>query len=97
VGQDYDQASAVATDPSGNVNVSGYFASDSIAFGGDMLLNNTTGFDALFIVKYGPDGSVLRAHGIGGDSNDKAFSARCVPSTRAFILENAASRVVDTS
>ena len=71
VGEEYDQSNAVTTDPSGNVIVVGYFASDSIAFGPITVYNNTPGFDDLFIVKYDPAGTVLWAHSAGGNFDDK--------------------------
>lgn len=74
VGLEYDQASAVACDPYGFVVAVGYFASDSITFGNTTLYNNTPGFDDMFVVKYDAAGTVIWAHGIGGDFDDKAYS-----------------------
>src|SRR5262245_47905782 len=45
-----DDAQALALDPAGNVYLSGSFASDSIAFGGIVLLNSASGSSDLFLV-----------------------------------------------
>ena len=74
VGLEYDQASAVTTDPFGNVIATGYYSSDSISFGGITLHNNTPGFSDLCIVKYDPNGNVLWARSAGGGFDDKGSS-----------------------
>lgn len=94
VGQDYDQCSAVATDPSGNVIATGYFSSDEIAFGSITLINNTPGFSDLFIVKYDPNGDVLWAQGLGGDFDDRGFSVATDASGNILLAGNFASTTI---
>lgn len=74
IGAEYDQSSAVATDASGNVFVTGYFASDNIQLGSITLNNNTIGFDDAFIAKYDSSGNIVWAQSFGGTSDDKGYS-----------------------
>lgn len=55
-----DKATAVATDAAGNVYMTGYFYSSSITFG-TATLTNAGAVGDILIVKYDPDGNVLRA------------------------------------
>lgn len=71
---DHEDLSAVTTDPSGNVYITGYFAGDSIVFGNQSLYNNTPGFDDLFIAKYDASGNLIWAHAYGEGSDDKGTS-----------------------
>jgi hypothetical protein len=54
-----DEALCITTDPSGNAIASGYFASTTLLFGTDTLIN--TGNNSLFVTKYDPNGQVLWA------------------------------------
>lgn len=72
VGDGYDQALAVATDPAGNVIAAGNFTSDSIRFGAITLQNHTPGDDDLYVVKYDAAGNVLWARSAGAALDDKA-------------------------
>lgn len=72
VGNEYDEALAVATDPYGFIVVAGYFGSDSITFGNITLHNNTPGFTDLFLVKYNAAGNVVWARSAGGAFDDQA-------------------------
>jgi hypothetical protein len=63
-GTSYNEASAVATDLSGNVFVAGSFSNSSILFGATTLSN--AGATDLFIVKYDASGTELWANGAGG-------------------------------
>ncbi len=71
-GNEYDEASTVAADVSGGVVVAGYFASDDITFGTVNLINNTIGFDDMYIAKYDEGGNLLWAKRAGGSDDDKA-------------------------
>lgn len=71
-----DQATSVSTDTSGNVLVTGYFFSPSIAFGSDTL-NNPSGPD-MFVVKYDANGNVLWAKSAnGGEAHAVTTDASC--------------------
>lgn len=60
-------ARAVATDPSGNVLVFGYFTSDSAVFGSHTIFHSDIGWADmnLFLAKYDPDGNELWASSVG--------------------------------
>lgn len=62
-GKDNDEGTTLATDPAGNVYLSGFFK-DSVDFnpGPDtFLLTNTSGSGAMFILKLNPDGNFVWA------------------------------------
>ncbi|MEP7264580.1 MAG: SBBP repeat-containing protein [Bacteroidota bacterium] len=84
-GEQYDQSSAVATDASGNVYVTGYFASDSITFGTTKLTNAGSGFDDLFIVSYDASGNLRWAESFGGSDDDKGTSIVVDPAGNIFV------------
>ena len=66
-GSNEDRAYSVTTDISGNVYVTGFFASPTITFGTFTLTN--FGFTTdIFIVKYDSNGSALWAHNVGGST-----------------------------
>jgi hypothetical protein len=67
-----DMARAVATDPSGNVYITGYYT-DPITFGPFLLHNQSIGSD-IFITKYDGSGNVLWAKSIGGTNMDVGHS-----------------------
>ncbi len=63
VGKGNEQANSIATDPTGNVFVTGYFTSDTLIFGADTLTLSGRGLfaKAMFLVKYDALGNVLWA------------------------------------
>jgi len=69
-----ENATAVVTDASGNVYVTGTFSSASVQFGSFTLTNTNVGFTDIFLVKYAPGGNVLWASSAGGSDNDYATS-----------------------
>lgn len=66
-----DKVSGVATDPSGNVFVTGYF--DSIVAFDSIRLMSAGGTD-VFVAKYDIDGVLLWAKQVGGQNDDYATS-----------------------
>lgn len=66
-GMGLDEANGIATDPAGNVYITGEFDSDTIHFGPQFLVNNATGnsYDA-FLVKYDGGGNVIWTNAFGG-------------------------------
>jgi hypothetical protein len=73
-GNQNDQSAAVTTDASGNIYVTGFFASDSIIFGTYTLYNNGVGAQDMFLVKYDISGNVLWARSIGGSADEKSYA-----------------------
>ena len=69
-----DEASTVATDPFGNVYISGYYSSDSIVIGTITLQNAGLSFNDIFVAKYDPTGNLLWAQRFGGSGNDRGTS-----------------------
>jgi len=63
-GSNTDLGTAIATDGSGNIFITGHFNSPSITFGNFTLSNG--GLTDVFIVKYNPDGTVAWAESAGG-------------------------------
>jgi len=73
-----DYAYALATDPSGDVYMTGGFGSPSITFG-STTLTKVACID-FYLVKYGPTGSVLWARGVGGANNEVGYGLALDPS-----------------
>ncbi|HUL43758.1 MAG TPA: SBBP repeat-containing protein [Bacteroidota bacterium] len=70
-----DAGTAVSPDANGNVYAAGNFSSSAITFGSTTLTNaGSVGGCDLFLVKFGPTGSVLWATNAGGISNDYAYA-----------------------
>jgi uncharacterized delta-60 repeat protein len=72
-GDSSERLYGIATDPSGNIIITGYFMSSSITFGNTTL--TSVEYDDIFIVKYDPDGNVLWAkqQDNGGNGEDRAY------------------------
>jgi hypothetical protein len=71
-GVGYDDGRSIATDASGNVFVTGFFESPTLAFDTTVLTN--AGLVNIFIVKYDTAGNVLWAKSAGGTINDIGVS-----------------------
>jgi gliding motility-associated-like protein len=71
-GTDYDIGNSVSADGGGNVFITGYFYSSTIAFGSTGL--TSTGGADIFIAKYDANGNVVWAKGAGGIVDDKGYS-----------------------
>ena len=82
-GNNNDNAYGVATDPSGNVFIAGYFISSTITFGSFSLTN--AGSQDIYLVKYDASGNVLWAKSAGGTGFDDAFSVATDLSGNVFI------------
>lgn len=70
-GTNWDYLSAINTDASGNLYVSGQYQSISMSFGSNTLLNMGT-YDG-FLAKYDVLGNSLWAVNVGGDANDNVM------------------------
>ncbi|MBC7863009.1 MAG: SBBP repeat-containing protein [Bacteroidia bacterium] len=64
----------VATDPSGNVIVTGCFTSPSLTVGTTTLTNSGVNTEELFVIKYDANGNVLWAKSAGGSAIEDARS-----------------------
>ncbi|MEO8148164.1 MAG: T9SS type A sorting domain-containing protein [Bacteroidia bacterium] len=67
-GASYEGGTGISTDATGNVLVTGFFQSDSIAFGTTTLTN--AGAVNFFVVKYDTSGNILWAKSAGGSDYD---------------------------
>jgi hypothetical protein len=76
IGSGDNQGLSVSADITGNVYVTGFFKSPSIAFGGITLINSDPSGNTndIFIVKYSASGTVLWAKSAGGSSYDRGNS-----------------------
>jgi len=70
VGVNFTYGNSTASDPAGNVYVTGHFFGQSIAFGNTTLTNSNTGFADFYIVKYDANGNVLWARSAGGANTE---------------------------
>lgn len=71
-GSNIDAGQSITTDSSGNVYVTGCFASASITFGTTTLINDSVGYADMYVVKYNSFGNVLWAKSTGGINSDYA-------------------------
>ncbi len=71
-GTSSDMSNSIAIDVSGNLYMTGYFYSPTLAFGSYTLTN--AGMYDLFLAKYDDSGNVLWAESAGGTSADEAHS-----------------------
>jgi hypothetical protein len=78
-----DRGYNINTDASGNLNVTGYYNSNSINFG-VATLSNSGGYD-IFIVKYDASGTILWAKGAGSTGDDYSRSAITDASGNVFV------------
>ena len=78
-----DQGRSVATDASGNIFMTGYFAGSTITFGTTTL--TSAGSGDVFIVKYDTNGNVLWAKSAGGNDYDLGNSITTDASGNVFI------------
>lgn len=76
---------SIATDPFGNVIVSGTFNLPNMIFGTDTLLNSDFSHKEIYIVKYDASGNIIWAKSAGGSNDDRPFSICCDPSGNIFI------------
>jgi hypothetical protein len=65
-----DYGSGISTEASGNVYITGRFASPSIAFGSTTLINAHVYESDIFVVKYDAAGNVIWAKSAGGANDD---------------------------
>jgi len=71
-GTSSDLGFSVATDPSGNIYLTGFFGSHTFSIGSFTLLNSG-GYD-IFLAKYDTSGNVLWAKSAGGSSDEEGYS-----------------------
>lgn len=75
-GGSFDGGWSVTTDAMGNVIVSGYFSSPTIAIGSTTLTNSNPLSNDIFLVKYDSNGNVIWARSAGGNNIDQAVSVK---------------------
>jgi alpha-tubulin suppressor-like RCC1 family protein len=78
-----DGASCVAVDASGELYMTGWFASPTINFGSYTLTN--VGFYDVFLVKYDTSGNVLWAKSAGGTDYDETMGVASDSSGNAYV------------
>lgn len=74
----------ISTDPVGNAVVTGHFNGTMAQFG-SVVLNNNSGFEDLFLVKYNTQGNVLWAKRAGGVWADIGNSVDCDASGAIYV------------
>ena len=84
-GADGDQGNGLAVDASGNVILTGWFASASITFSATVLNNVGTASSDLFAVKYDSDGNLIWAKSAGGSGNDRGYAVSCDANSNVFV------------
>jgi hypothetical protein len=74
-GYSIDNATAIATDASGNVFIAGNYSSSTLSFGSSTLTNS--GYSDVFVAKYDVSGNALWGKSANGDDYDKIYSLAC--------------------
>lgn len=69
-GSGHDEGQSCATDPNGNIYAGGFFTGESITFDSITLHNHAEKTGDVFVAKYAPDGNVIWAKAIGGNSTE---------------------------
>ena len=82
-GSDSGEAAAVATDTSGHIYVTGYFASSTVTFGGQTL--QTSGGGDIFVVAYDSNGQVRWTQKASGSLYDKAYALAIDPQGHLYV------------
>lgn len=84
-GQLNDLVNALTTDASGNLYITGGFASNIMPFPCGTLVNAGTGFPDVFTVKWDSAGLCLWAVREGGPDNDHTVSVSCDPFGNVYV------------
>jgi hypothetical protein len=87
-GNNMDWANSVCADDSGNVLVTGYFNSASIAFGNDTLTQSNNGSSKYFIVKYDLSGNELWAKTATGSNDVEGYAVSVDGAGNVFVTGN---------
>lgn len=87
-----DAAESVIADANGNIIVTGWFMSATIAFGSTILTNTgTPGTEDMFVAKYDANGVLLWVHNASGGAADYSYSASADASGNIFIAGSSSS------
>ena len=82
-GTDEDVAFGISLDPTGNVLITGTFASLTCTFGATPLVNS--GSDDIFLVKYSSSGNLIWAKGLGGSGYEEVANLAIDASGNCFL------------
>ena len=87
--QSYDGANEIATDPSGNVIVAGYF-NGTVDFDPSIFTSNLTsaGNDDVFIAKYNSSGNLQWVKQLGNANQDNITDLKCDGSGNIYFTGN---------
>jgi hypothetical protein len=91
-GTDYDGASSVAVDGTGNIYLAGWFESSTLIFDTTTLIN--VGYEDIFLAKYDAGGNVLWAKSAGGNDGDEANSIAVDTSGNIYMAGNFSSDTI---
>jgi len=83
-GSGNDIGSGVSVDASGNVYITGYYASPTISFSGTVLTNLGSG-NNIYVAKYSPSGTLLWAKSGGGSSSDQGNAIAVDANGNAYV------------
>ncbi len=73
-GTDGEIASSVSVDSNGDVYITGWYSSSSLAFGSQTLTNSSAGNSDVFVAKLNSAGNVVWAKSAGGNATDRGHS-----------------------
>jgi hypothetical protein len=73
IGSSYDFGNRITTDVAGNIYVAGFCQSPTITFGSVTLTNNSSPFDAAYIVKFDSAGNAIWGRSYYGNSTNYGY------------------------
>jgi hypothetical protein len=83
-GTSYDECFGIAVDPSGDIYITGWFASPTLSFS-DSTLTNAGGHD-VFVAKYDPSGNVLWAKQGAGSAYEEGQCLATDPAGNIYVM-----------
>jgi len=89
-GSDFDEGAGISIDPSGNIYVTGWTASDGLATSGAFKTNGPSIHDAI-LAKFSNTGNIIWATYFGGTRSDYGQSVYADPSGNIFITGSTVS------
>lgn len=90
-----DRGQDICVDASGNIFVTGWYASPSINFGNGPLTNSGSGTNDIFVVKFNSAGSALWSKTIGGTNNEAAYACKTDATGNLYVTGSYASASIN--
>ncbi|MDO9000389.1 MAG: SBBP repeat-containing protein [Bacteroidota bacterium] len=94
-GTEGDIGNGIAVDASGNIYITGWYASPTINFGTTTLTNAGSASSDVFIVKLNPSGNEIWAKSVGGSATDRGYGITLDASGNVFTTGGFSSATIN--